>query len=923
MELHLQAMKVACVALVVFVMIGAPTYTALAQADLSGVDEAGTSVEGSVESTVNTISDATTETIAAEVNDKTTRDTASRIPAAVVEEVEEDVPMGPPPGVEVMAVKGRAVSGIETDVPDSVTQFDADTIAALGAGNIADLAKVTPNVEIRTAGATTATFFIRGVGLSDFSSNAAGAVAIYQDDVPLNAPAIQLGQLFDTLTVDVKRGPQGTGLFRNASAGAIMIYGNKPSMEYEAKIVSSTSSFWTNDAKNAFTRDTQGHVNVPLIQDSLAARVAFRVKKTDPFLTNGCGNAPAFSKRQVYIAGSDDFTLEGAQICGESVETNSISTISPNLPTRVGDRGNWDLRGAIRWAPPGTDMDWLVNVHGGRLKQDSTLGQVVGTGDTGTNYGLETGDGYFEPDALEEYNDFLEEVSGFKNERALSVSGLPQSEVLANLAEARALLAESLTSGRPLDRKPYRGDYGKVGTTTRDTLGGYIRGEMPIGDHIEFSTITAFESYTRTRDSDSDFSPDVLFETVIQDRAKQFSQDFEFSGDLLDGSLRWKTGAALLEERLHNLAYTDLNISNLAPVRRSFVQDTTAYMAFAEFSVDFLEDFTLEVGARFNYEKKRFALAERTIALLGNQEGDSSDTWREPTGKISLTYHISDTSSVHAKYSRGYKAGHFNSNSLEESSTAARPEFIDSFEWGIKTSFFDRRLTASSSFFFYKYKDYQVFVFIDNPGFAPPQLVIRNAEAVQQYGAELEVEAYPLRDFVPEPLDKLKLQVRFGWVASEFLEFTNTVFRTNTIGQNFPVVIDYGGNQLINAPKFKVSGTVEWPFDFGEWGKITPRYDFEWSDDIFFDPNEGRGSLDLDELPVQPEYALGNKAWWIHNIRLTYQTPVENIRVSGWVRNLLDERVKSYAFDASFFAKTIINFVGDPRSAGVDLEVTW
>ena len=52
--------------------------------------------------------------------------------------------------------------------------------------------KVTPNVEIRTAGATSAVFFIRGVGLADFSANAAGAVAIYQDDVPINAPAMRV-----------------------------------------------------------------------------------------------------------------------------------------------------------------------------------------------------------------------------------------------------------------------------------------------------------------------------------------------------------------------------------------------------------------------------------------------------------------------------------------------------------------------------------------------------------------------------------------------------------------------------------------------------------------------------------------------------------------------------------------------------------
>ena len=140
-------------------------------------------------------------------------------------------PIKPPEGYEVIKIKGRAISGIETDVPESVTQFDAEAIAALGAGNIADLAKVTPNVEIVVAGATAATFFIRGVGLADFSANAVGAVAIYKDDIVMNSPALQLGLLFDLRAVDFILGPAGIGPHRNASAGAIKLYGNKPTLE--------------------------------------------------------------------------------------------------------------------------------------------------------------------------------------------------------------------------------------------------------------------------------------------------------------------------------------------------------------------------------------------------------------------------------------------------------------------------------------------------------------------------------------------------------------------------------------------------------------------------------------------------------------------------------------------------------------------
>src|SRR5258705_6572341 len=156
-----------------------------------------------------------------------------------------------PAGVEVMHVKGRGAGQIETEVQSSVTQFDASTIEALGAQNISDLARVTPNVNIVQPGATQATFFVRGIGLSDFSSNAAGAVTILQDDVAINAPAIQTGQLFDVETVDVVRGPQGTGPFRNASAGAIEVRSKRPTGNYGASLRASLGEYRTKGDKGA------------------------------------------------------------------------------------------------------------------------------------------------------------------------------------------------------------------------------------------------------------------------------------------------------------------------------------------------------------------------------------------------------------------------------------------------------------------------------------------------------------------------------------------------------------------------------------------------------------------------------------------------------------------------------------------------
>src|SRR5262245_56413300 len=150
-----------------------------------------------------------------------------------------DAPPKPPapaaPGIEEIVIHGgESEATADFDAADSVTGFGAEDIAALGAQDIADLAEFTPNLEIVTSGSTTPTFFIRGVGLNDFNANSTGAVAIYQDDVAINAPALQLGTLFDVEAVNILRGPQGTGDARNASAGAIKIYSKKTTGELGA-----------------------------------------------------------------------------------------------------------------------------------------------------------------------------------------------------------------------------------------------------------------------------------------------------------------------------------------------------------------------------------------------------------------------------------------------------------------------------------------------------------------------------------------------------------------------------------------------------------------------------------------------------------------------------------------------------------------
>lgn len=886
---------------------------------------------------------------------------ATQESVAPPEATDPEMPTGvesiePPSGVEVIRIKGRAVTAIEAEVPTSVTQFDAGAIEALGVQNIGDLAKVTPNVEIITASATAATFFIRGVGLSDFNANAAGAVAIYMDDVALNAPAIQLGQLFDIENVDVLRGPQGSGSGRNASAGAIKSYSRKPTGTFEARLRTSIGSYWSDDARDALIQDYEGAVEFPLVKEMLAARFAFRLRDSDPYKRNGCHDLPPLEDRPVLAF---PLTVNDVSFCGENVLTNQTSLVPAGLPKHVQDEGSWAARGQLRFQPPGTEMDWLLNLHGSRLDQDSTLGQAIGTGAIGESFGQQTSKGYIEPDQAEEFEEIFEplpamlfptfreecEDDPFNNTEAKILICQRINSQVEGRRQAEAILAKNLAEDRPLDRRPYRGDYNQIGRTTLDTWGGFLRGDFSIG-RVDVTSISDYEGYSRSRVTDQDFTPNVIFEQDQLDEAWQLSQELRFGGELEDEPLRLEAGGYFLYENLK--ANVDQQIlSNAQSFVRSYEQDTLSLGIWGEFSWDFLDDFTLEGGVRYNYEQKDFDFELATSRMGGTRidvndpdktdrgpdlsdpacpavppdECVNYDSWSAPTGTLSLTYRFRENANVYWKYSRGFKAGHFNSSTADDQ--PADPEYIDSFEIGMNGSWFDNRLTVRSSLFYYKYADYQVFFFEDASN-RPPQLVVINADDAEIYGGELDFRIEPLTNYVPAELDGLVLTGRFGWLESEFINFTNTVFRKSPSGlTDIPVVVDYSGNELISSPRFKFSGGAEWTFDLGRWGSIIPRYDFAWSDDQHYSPTEGKGSLNIDGVGKLPDHAVGQKEFWLHNVRLAYRTPEGNIEVAGWIRNIADERYKNYAFDASNFGKVVLNFVGPPRTVGIDFSISW
>ena len=154
------------------------------------------------------------------------------------------------------------------DVGVSITAFSGDQVRELGFTNTVDIVNFTPGLNYTSPNAegSQVNFFLRGVGLNDFTDGNENPVAVYFDDVYRGAIGGLALQLFDMERVEVLRGPQGTLYGRNTTGGLVHFISKKPTSELDAYAQFSAGSFGEIKSEAA--------IGGPL-SDTLSARVSF------------------------------------------------------------------------------------------------------------------------------------------------------------------------------------------------------------------------------------------------------------------------------------------------------------------------------------------------------------------------------------------------------------------------------------------------------------------------------------------------------------------------------------------------------------------------------------------------------------------------------------------------------------------------
>ena len=118
-----------------------------------------------------------------------------------------------------------------------------------------DLAEQTPGLLAKYGpnGLATVGFYMRGVGINDFTGTVDPSVGVYVDEVFQPTPDMLNFAVYDIERVEVLRGPQGTLYGRNSTGGAINFLTARPTKEFEGYARAGYGSFDTFTASGALS----------------------------------------------------------------------------------------------------------------------------------------------------------------------------------------------------------------------------------------------------------------------------------------------------------------------------------------------------------------------------------------------------------------------------------------------------------------------------------------------------------------------------------------------------------------------------------------------------------------------------------------------------------------------------------------------
>lgn len=848
-------------------------------------------------------------------------------------------------GLEEIVITARKREERLQDVPISVTAVTGSRLEMEQINQTLDLQFKVPNLSFGKTNFTSSNLQIRGIGSAVVGSSGEPAVGVHVNTVPQTASRIFEQEFFDVERIEVLRGPQGTLFGRNSTGGSFNVYTRKPTDEFET-----TGEF---QFGNYDMVKLNGTVNIP-IGDRLRTRIGGMFRDRDGYINNlQTGNY--IDDRQLWsVRGSfqlditDDFQAD--VMVNYFREEDARSRIGKQLCTKDTNESPYSL-GCDARGPQGFGTPASHGTLGGIL-------ETWGLANVNPAFSLwpfvpETTTGTPPPGAWQVPIDSAADAVNPPDLRVHAANRDPEyfaDELLAilDLHYDFSDVATSWVTGYQRTNVQSRQDYNMAagpGTwepgamaaliTVFPTIDGPAPGDFSalclgrfgcrdtsFGEDLSQA---ASEQISTELRSVSDYEGRFNFTTGAIFSYFSTSSDYKvfFSGAEVLGRIQQSVNPAY-DPELFNF-----NNETKPAITRSFG-------LFGEGYLDITDSTKLTLGLRYTYDNKtaksrNYLLdSSGTLPEWENQEA----TWNNGTGRIAIDQQLplsfTDDSMIFLSGSRGTKPGGFNPPAVAGS---LAPETFDqeivwAIEAGSKNLFWDNRVQANLTGFFYDYDGYQVSKIVERTS------VNENIDA---YVWGLEAE------FVAKPIDPVDLFFNIAYLGSS-IQNTSSIdtaditagdpaylgIKDLSNGSNFlcpspcippfvppgtglPAGVDPAGipknlhgNELPNSPDIQISLGGQYAYDVGRIGVFTARISYYWQSEMYARIfNESR------------DYVA---SWSQADAGLRWNSESERFYVDLWIKNFTDNAdiTGQYLTDASSGNFTNV-FVLEPRTFGATI----
>jgi iron complex outermembrane recepter protein len=432
-----------------------------------------------------------------------------------------------------------------------------------------------------------------------------------------------------------------------------------------------------------------------------------------------------------------------------------------------------------------------------------------------------------------------------------------------------------------------------------------------VGD-LTIKSITGYDKSDVDNRVDVDGGPFRIDEITFLTDAKQFTQEFQLAYD--SGPLNAIGGLFYFQENLDADSNADL-LGELSfadgalPLVTRATRKNKAYAIFGQATYAVAPAFRVTLGGRYTIDKVR--VTHQADLVPGFFDADIpdgapvplvpfarlKDTFKSFSWRIGADYDITDDVLAYASIDKGFKAGGFNIGIITSVAerTQVDPEYLTSYEIGLKSTLFDRRLRLNISAFYYDYTDLQVLSVNRQAGSTVPTLGLDNAADAEIKGIELEATALPT--------DWLDLGLNLGILDAKYKNYLSGAIDPDTGDPR-----DFSGNRLPGAPKFTLSTFAQVTIPVGD-------FETRWRAEYNYTGKKYYNNAESDLISSGEGYGL-------LNLRAALADPAKGWELAAWAKNVTGKAYIVDATDTSGFG-FVPRYYGERATYGVELSLRF